>query len=39
MATVHRSEAEVARDLQAALAKVQQGVGSRRDTFEPPTRE
>jgi len=26
MATVHMSEAEVARDLHAALAKVQQGV-------------
>ena len=27
MATVHMSEAEVARDLHAVLAKVQQGVG------------
>lgn len=26
MATIHMSEAEVARDLQAVLAKVQQGV-------------
>jgi len=37
MATVHMSEAEVARDLHAVLAKdVQAGIDARRDSFEPP---